>query len=178
MNWGLLYVVRNTWIILTWVWTTAEEFVSQDSLAHSISTNILTLPMLDWVDWSRISLEIYLASNISTLEIILISSINNFFDHALSIDDALRISRLSSLRYLNLEYVKFEGVRYMQALNMLPSIKRYTYRIETSTPFYSFFHMWILLHFLYLIVDLLISLIWRYLVCCSILVALNTLISA
>uniref|UniRef100_A0A6I9QKB0 Receptor-like protein EIX1 n=1 Tax=Elaeis guineensis var. tenera TaxID=51953 RepID=A0A6I9QKB0_ELAGV len=41
----------------------------------------------------------------------------------LIIDNALWISRLSSLRYLNMSDVKFrEGAHWLQALNMLPSI--------------------------------------------------------
>uniref|UniRef100_A0A6I9QLN2 Receptor-like protein EIX1 n=1 Tax=Elaeis guineensis var. tenera TaxID=51953 RepID=A0A6I9QLN2_ELAGV len=41
----------------------------------------------------------------------------------LIIDNAIWISRLSSLRYLNMSYVKFrEGAHWLQALNMLPSV--------------------------------------------------------
>ncbi|XP_073112220.1 receptor-like protein EIX2 [Elaeis guineensis] len=41
----------------------------------------------------------------------------------LIIDNAIWISRLSSLRYLNMTYVQFrEGAHWLQALNMLPSI--------------------------------------------------------
>nr|XP_029117511.1 receptor-like protein EIX2 [Elaeis guineensis] len=44
-------------------------------------------------------------------------------DGFLIIDNAIWISRLSSLRYLNMTVVKFkEGVHWLQALNMLPSV--------------------------------------------------------